>query len=652
MEPTYLGFKWLYRPPATQAPTVDFVAIHGFFGDLEKSWEKPNDNGQNNLLKNLLAKDFPTARIGSWGYSSLGKFDSCEDVIQTLAAAFLNDCCADLMHDEPIPIVFLCSEFGGIIAKKALMLAFSDPILSKKWEALRSSVRGLVFFGTPQTIAGDVRELLYLLLVERDLASRPELWGDTHLRGFYGEAPHCLHAGRVLKALSDEFQVFMQSHRLIAILSFYDTHPIKRSWELTTSTLGKKAVELGVPGEETCMLPSDFLNLVRHESPSSSSYVIVRAKMKTLVQGVREEWNASNGFGKATGLPFRQAEVPGAMHDSESGARRRLPDPASGNYWITVNMHPIIDFVAERRTNQRPIRVAVLDSGVDGTHPELEPRIKNGQIRCASFVDGHPGDVDSCGHGTHLAHLLLQVAPRVEVYSARVFLKDDVEEAERNVELIAQAIETAAGKDKKAGHWAVDIICMSWGFPRQHKAIKDAIRKAHFHGCILFAAASNSGFWNPTSFPASMREVICVNSCDADGRPSNFNPPAILGDNFMILGEHLVAAWPVALSEEGSPTNRLMKSLSGTSQSVPVAAGLAALVLEYSRQAGGKATSVPNWQELGHGNEMRKVFEVMSKTVGQYKLLVPELLFDLRGKNSKEQHTHVCRMITDALDKL
>lgn len=133
---------------------------------------------------------------------------------------------------------------------------------------------------------------------------------------------------------------------------------------------------------------------------------------------------------------------------------------------------------------------------------------------------------------------------------------------------------------------------MSWGFPTQHKAIKDAIRKAHFQGCILFAAASNAGFWNPTSFPASMREVICVNSCDADGRPSNFNPPAILGDNFMILGEHLEAAWPRALTEEGS--TKFMKSLSGTSQSVPVAAGLAAHILEYSKQKGGKATSVPN----------------------------------------------------------
>lgn len=193
---------------------------------------------------------------------------------------------------------------------------------------------------------------------------------------------------------------------------------------------------------------------------------------------------------------------------------------------------------------------------------------------------------------------------------------------------------------------------MSWGFPNQYKVIKDAIRQAHFHGCILFAAASNSGFWNPTSFPASMREVICVNSCDADGRPSNFNPPAILGDNFMILGEHLEAAWPGALAEKGQDGSpKLMKSLSGTSQSVPIAAGLAAHVLDYSRQKG-KEMKVPNWPELFHGDEMRKVFEVMSKTMGQYKLLVPELLFDIRGKEDKERYAHVCRLITDAMDRL
>lgn len=117
----------------------------------------------------------------------------------------------------------------------------------------------------------------------------------------------------------------------------------------------------------------------------------------------------------------------------------RLPDPASGNYWLSINMDPIIDFVAGRRTSHsKPIKVAILDSGVDGSHPELEPRIKSGQIKCFSFFDRHAGEVDLCGHGTHLTHLLLQVAPNVEVYSGRVFLKDDVDEAKRNVEVIAK----------------------------------------------------------------------------------------------------------------------------------------------------------------------------------------------------------------------
>jgi hypothetical protein len=95
-----------------------------------------------------------------------------------------------------------------------------------------------------------------------------------------------------------------------------------------------------------------------------------------------------------------------------------------------------------------------------------------------------------------------------------------------------------------------------------------------------------------------------------------------------------------------------MESRSGILQSVPIAAGPAAHVLEHSKQAGGKATSVPDWQELCHGDEMRKVSETMSKTVGQYKLLVPELLFYLRGKDGKKQHDHVCQIIADALNRL
>jgi len=70
------------------------------------------------------------------------------------------------------------------------------------------------------------------------------------------------------------------------------------------------------------------------------------------------------------------------------------------------------------------IKVAILDTGLDVSHPDIkarEERIKD--VR--SWVDGLDGKQDrnagdSCGHGTHVTSLLLDFAPDSDVYVARI----------------------------------------------------------------------------------------------------------------------------------------------------------------------------------------------------------------------------------------
>jgi subtilisin family serine protease len=73
-------------------------------------------------------------------------------------------------------------------------------------------------------------------------------------------------------------------------------------------------------------------------------------------------------------------------------------------------------YVRERR-----IRIAVLDTGVDSTHPFIKAAIKHNRIkRVESFVEGVKGTHDSHGHGTHIAALLLEIAPDSQLYIAKV----------------------------------------------------------------------------------------------------------------------------------------------------------------------------------------------------------------------------------------
>lgn len=89
-----------------------------------------------------------------------------------------------------------------------------------------------------------------------------------------------------------------------------------------------------------------------------------------------------------------------------------------------------------------PIKLAMIDCGTDSKHPLLKDLFQRGQIVCKSFVDGIPHDEDVCGHGTHVAHLILKVAPRVRIYSARAFTSGQTGELEKNKASIAKACES------------------------------------------------------------------------------------------------------------------------------------------------------------------------------------------------------------------
>jgi subtilisin family serine protease len=134
--------------------------------------------------------------------------------------------------------------------------------------------------------------------------------------------------------------------------------------------------------------------------------------------------------------------------------------------------------------------------------------------------------------------------------------------------------------------WKVDIISMSFGFPKpaqNYEVLESAIRRAHQAHILMFAAASNGGANNGRSFPARHQQVICIHSTDANGNRSRFSPTAITADsNFATIGESIESSWPEYLSNPG--TNKVsVAHKSGTSFATPIAAGIAAFLLQYAR---------------------------------------------------------------------
>lgn len=270
------------------------------------------------------------------------------------------------------------------------------------------------------------------------------------------------------------------------------------------------------------------------------------------VYNLLPDWIAVRVPGKALKGIFH---IPGIFYTEKDGAVRALQQalPWGVDKIDAERVHP--------DNKGTGIPVAVLDTGIDYYHPDLDANYKGGY----DFVNGDDDPLDDNGHGTHAAGTvaaednelgIIGAAPEAFLYAVKVL---DVSGNGYYSDIIA-ALDWCVSNN-------IAVANMSLGGNFRSRALEQACNNAYNAGVLLVAAAGNDNSKN-IFYPARFNSVIAVGAVDENNERAWFSN---YGSAIELAAPGMNILSPVL--------NSSYEMWGGTSMAAPHVAGTAALVI-------------------------------------------------------------------------
>lgn len=246
-----------------------------------------------------------------------------------------------------------------------------------------------------------------------------------------------------------------------------------------------------------------------------------------------------------------------------------------------------------RPAQQRPVRIAVLDSGIDLKHPALAGVLGQG----TNLLKAGEPPIDENGHGTHVAGIIASASgiwwakdrrPGIVIHPVKIFDRTGV----------GRIADIVRGLYWCADH-GMDIINLSFGTDlKTSGSLQQAIQEVDGESILLVGAAGNDGRRGEVDFPGRYPEVLAVAGCNRSDRLAQFSST---GPEVDIIAP---GAGVVSLAPGGE-----FVRMSGTSMAAPHATAAAALLLglephlsprgvrQRMREAAEWLPTVPGWAQ-------------------------------------------------------